>query len=316
MPVAEYTVRLDAFEGPLDLLLFLIRRAEVEIADIPIARITEQYLSYISQLTGEALTGTGSAGGTGRIDIERAGEFLVMAATLMEIKSRMLTPPSQSQAADADGDRTESAPGKTQADPRSELVKQLLEYKRFRDASSALDSSKRRWEDMFPAGKAQAQRPESAADALAAIDPEIAVKIDLDDIELIDLVEAFARVIETVDLSRVGEHRVVMDDTPVELHAEDIVDRLTRLRDQARADGLDAGEPAGEMEFAKVFDGHSRSEAIGLFLAILELVKQQRILVRQQDDDRSGRRILLRLSDHGPDAAAGEIEQVNTATTQ
>ena len=88
--VAEYKVRLEAFEGPLDLLLFLIRRAEVDIHDIPIASITEQYLSHLEQLTA------GSE--SGRIDIERAGEFLVMAATLMEIKSRMLAPPS------ADGD--------------------------------------------------------------------------------------------------------------------------------------------------------------------------------------------------------------------
>ncbi|MBY0312793.1 MAG: segregation/condensation protein A [Phycisphaerales bacterium] len=309
MPVAEYTVRLDAFEGPLDLLLFLIRRAEVEVTDIPIAQVTEQYLKYIGQLTSDPAA-------TGRIDIERAGEFLVMAATLMEIKSRMLTPPAASTAASTDSESDPDATSaKAPADPRAELIKQLLEYKRFRDASMALDQSKRRWEDMFPAGRALAPRAEQAADALAAIDPDIAVKVDLDDIELIDLVEAFARVIETVDLSRVGEHRVVMDDTPVELHAEDIVDRLSRLRTDALASGLDPGTAAGEMEFVKVFDGRSRSEAIGLFLAILELVKQQRVLVRQEDDDRSGRKILLRLSDHAPapaDASAISAADVST----
>lgn len=315
MPVAEYTVRLDAFEGPLDLLLFLIRRAEVEVTDIPIAQVTEQYLKYIAQLTSDPSA-------SGRLDIERAGEFLVMAATLMEIKSRMLAPPSATTAEHSDEAPvtvTADASTKPHADPRAELVKQLLEYKRFRDASSALDQSKRRWEDMFPAGRALSSRPGHASDPLAALDPDIAVKVDLDDIELIDLVEAFARVIETVDLSRVGEHRVVMDDTPVELHAEDIVDRLTRLRTDAIAAGLDPGTAAGEMEFVKVFDGRSRSEAIGLFLAILELVKQQRVLVRQEDDDdRSGRRILLRLSDHAPaapgtsalDAAGGQTQEL------
>ncbi len=309
MPVAEYTVRLDAFEGPLDLLLFLIRRAEVEVTDIPIARITEQYLAYIAQLTSNSSDGA-TASSSHRIDIERAGEFLVMAATLMEIKSRMLAPPSSHPGGGASGESSGEAAASgsgasaDSADPRAELVKQLLEYKRFRDASMALEQSKRQWENMFPAGRAQPQRASaSAADELAALDPDIAVKVDLNDIELIDLVEAFARVIETVDLSRVGEHRVVMDDTPVELHAEDIVDRLTRLRAESLSAGIEPAAGAGEMEFSRVFDGRSRSEAIGLFLAILELVKQQRVLVRQEDDDRSGRRILLRLSDHAPGSA-------------
>src|SRR5689334_17394185 len=83
-PSSEYTVRLDACMGPLELLLFLIRRAKVEFTDIPIAQITEQYLKHIVDLANPY--------GGGRIDIERAGEFLVMAATLMEIKSRTLTP--------------------------------------------------------------------------------------------------------------------------------------------------------------------------------------------------------------------------------
>lgn len=284
--IADYTVRLEAFEGPLDLLLFLIRRAEVEVTDIPISTITVQYLKYIEQMGAED---------AGRIDIERAGEFLVMAATLMEIKSRMLTP-AQSAVHAQSGEGAEKP--ESAEDPRAELVKQLLEYKRFRDVSDALNQSKRDWENKFPAGRALAGKPD--VEEIAAAAEASDAPVDMDDVQLIDLVEAFAKIIETVDMSRVGEHRVVMDDTPVEIHAEDIVDRLTRLRDAARATGLAEG---GEIEFAGVFEGRTRSEAIGLFLAVLELVKQQRVQVRQEDGDSSGKRILLRLAEEAPPPA-------------
>lgn len=284
MTTSEYTVRLDAFEGPLDLLLFLIRRAEVEITDIPVAAITTQYLRHIEEIAGGA---GGEGDDAGHIDIERAGEFLVMAATLMEIKSRMLTPVVGKPAiAGPDSDK----PAQPGEDPRAELVRQLLEYKRFRDASNALDRAKRDWENKFPAGKALSPRLPKADE------PEAQGPVDIDDVQLIDLVQAFSRIIETVDLSRVGEHRVVMDDTPVELHAEDIVDRLSRLRDSAP-------DAKAEIEFAKVFEGRTRSEMIGLFLAVLELVKQQRVWVRQEDTDRSGTRIVLKLAEPQADQA-------------
>ena len=285
MPAAEYMVRLDTFEGPLDLLLFLIRRAEVEISDLPIARITEQYLRYIEDIADPTRDGA-----PGRIDIERAGEFLVMAATLMEIKSRMLAPPLDAEKMNAEGEEAEAAHKKGRnapLDPREELVKQLLEYKRYRDAGDTLNRFKREWEDMFPAGRALAPKPE-----VKAVVEEQTGPVDLEDIELIDLVEAFGRIIETVDLTRVGEHRVAMDDTPIELHAEDIVDRLKRRAAETLGEG-----GVAEIEFASVFENRPRSEMIGLFLAILELVKQQRVWVRQQDDDRSGKKIVLRLAD-------------------
>src|SRR5262245_23793265 len=105
----EYQVNLEVFRGPLDLLLFLVKRNEVDICDIPIARITEQYLDYFHVLE--------------MIDVEHAGDFLVMSATLMEIKSKMLLP----HAGELDGE---------QADPRLELVRQLIEYKKFKDAAN------------------------------------------------------------------------------------------------------------------------------------------------------------------------------------
>src|SRR3984893_16409632 len=109
----EYLVDLDAFRGSLDLLLFLVKRNEVDISDIPIARIADQFLEYLRVME--------------MIDVERAGEFLVMAATLMEIKSKLLLPRTDELAEEED-------------DPRQELVRQLIEYKKIKDASALLDA--------------------------------------------------------------------------------------------------------------------------------------------------------------------------------
>jgi segregation and condensation protein A len=302
-PSSEYTVRLDAFEGPLDLLLFLIRRAEVEVTDIPISSITEQYLKHIEELADPTHGG--------RIDIERAGEFLVMAATLMEIKSRTLAPVTAAPIEGTVIEETRPETEKVPIDPRAELIHQLLEYKKFRDAGDRLNKSKHDWESMFPAGRAQTPKAEEA-EAAPLPPEEITGPVDLDDIELIDLVEAFSRIIETVDLTRVGEHRVVMDDTPVELHAEDIVDRLRRHAMESLTSG-----GSEEMDFASVFEKRSRSEMIGLFLAVLELVKQQRIRVRQQEDDQTGRRIVLKLAEGGePTDSSASAQPAQPATEQ
>ena len=115
----DYEVRLSSFQGPLDLLLYLVRRAEVDIADIPIALITEQYFDLLKQIH--------------RVDVELAGEFLVMAATLVEIKSRTLAPAS------ATGESVGNDPRSETIDPRSDLVRQLLAYQRFRTAAGTLE---------------------------------------------------------------------------------------------------------------------------------------------------------------------------------
>lgn len=267
MHAGEYRVRLDAFEGPLDLLLHLIGRAEVEVTDIPIAVLTEQYLDYLSR------------GGVDSIDIEKAGEFLVMAATLMEIKSRMLMPvcePDEDRAGAELGARGGEVGG--ESDPRADLVRQLLAYKRFRDAAGRLQHQLEQWESRYPAAGALVDRERIDA-ALAESEG-----VDLEDASVVDLVEAFSRIMATVDMSRLGEHHVAMDDTPIEEHAEDILDLLRDIG------GAHAG---AQIEFAAVFAGRSRAEMIGLFLAMLELVRQRRICVRQEDADG---RILLALA--------------------
>jgi segregation and condensation protein A len=124
--LADYRVRLPVYEGPLDLLLFLIQRDELDIYDIPISRITEQYLSYLDLMQ--------------ELNLAVAGEFFVMAATLMEIKSAMLLPRGELPAAEAG------------EDPRAALVAQLLEYQRYKSAAGDLETREEEQSSRFPAG--------------------------------------------------------------------------------------------------------------------------------------------------------------------
>ncbi len=242
----EYRVQLAAFEGPLDLLLHLIRKHEVDIHDIPIAIVTDQYINHLR--------------GIERIDIDLAGEFLVMAATLMEIKSRMLIPPGEGAAnTDASGEDDVGVVGGVGLDPRHELVQQLLEYKRYRDAADALNDRRMDWERRAPSA------PAGVDDEALRSDDEL----DLEDVNLIDLCEAFEQICATVDMTRLGDIEVTLDDTPIELHAEDLIDRLTR--------------EGASMTLQAVFEGRSRGEMLGLFLAMLELLRQQRMTARQDD---------------------------------
>src|SRR5271155_645693 len=124
---ADYKVKLEVFEGPLDLLLYLIKKEEVDIYDIPIERITNQYMEYLTLMQ--------------MLNLEVAGEFLVMAATLMYIKSRMLLPVDQ-QVADSEEEEGE--------DPRWELIRQLVEYKKFKDAALQLGRREDEQSNLYP----------------------------------------------------------------------------------------------------------------------------------------------------------------------
>ena len=251
----EAIVHLGAFEGPMDLLLYLIRRAEVDITDIPISEITDQYLERLK--------------GIERIDIDLAGEFLVMAATLMEIKSRMISPAPEADGAETREPRPDAGDAPS-ADPRADLVRQLLEYKRVRDSAQALESRRDEWERRRPAAAVAAPAPSEAP-----ADHDLPADIDADDLNLYDLVEAFARIIETVDIDRAvrGAHEVAYDDTPIELHAEDVLDRLRRA---AAASPASAAEP---LPLRDLLAGRTRVEMVGLFLAVLELIRRRSVVV-------------------------------------
>jgi len=228
--MTDYSVQTDVYNGPLDLLLYLIRRDEVDLYDIPIARVTEQYCRYVETLAS--------------IDPNVAGDFLVMAATLMEIKSRMLLPrPPATEEAEEDF-----------SDPRLELVRQLLEYKKFKDASLELGAAADSQAQMWPRTPA---KPKAAGPT----------EIDLDDVQIWDLVAVFNKLMASIGAGA-ATHDVVFDDTPIALHATDILDRLER--------------EGGELGFEHVFIGRTRAEMIGLFLALLELMRQQRVRIVQE----------------------------------
>ncbi|RLS64079.1 MAG: hypothetical protein DWH97_08845 [Planctomycetota bacterium] len=249
----DWLVRLPVFQGPLDLLLFLVRRAEVDIHDIPIHTLTDHYLEYVRRLSS--------------VDIDLAGEFLVMAATLVEIKSRSLAPTATGDEAD---NATNTNAGE---DPRSELIRQLLAYQKFRTAAEILDVRRREFAQRAPArvrpGSIDAQ--ENANDGLD-VDGVTAQEFELEDLDLRDLYAAFETIAASIDLTRVGDHRVEYDDTPIALHQDDLVDRLSRVTHN-------------RLDLTTVFEGRTHSERIGLFLALLELVRQGRIHVKQDDLD-------------------------------
>lgn len=240
----EYRVELDVYNGPLDLLLYLIKRDELDIYDIPITRITASYLQYVHMLRGMK-----DAEG---LDINVAGDFLVMAATLMEIKSAMLLP---RETPAARGGESSSAAAEL-ADPRLELVQQLLEYKRFKDTASLLERQQRLHENRF------ARYP--AFRGLAADeDPPV----DLEEVQMWDLLAAFDRLMKEVGVRKPRYHEVTYDDTPIDLHAADIEDRLKREK---------------KLTLRQLIVGRAnRSEMVGVFLALLELIRQKKVLAEQ-----------------------------------
>jgi len=244
----NYRISLDSFQGPLDLLLYLVRRAEVDIHDIPIATITDQYFAVIRQAE--------------RVDVELASEFLVMAATLVEIKSRVLAP------ADGDGG-SDGADGASSAaedptDPRHELIKQLLAYQRYRVASEELDMRRVLFEQRYPS------RP--AWQYFEPAEEDVEAELELDDVHVFDLSEAYERIAAAIDFARLGAHHVEFDDTPIELYEQDLLDRLEHT-------------PEKRLTLQQTFEGQSQVQRIGLFLATLELTRVRRITVRQDDID-------------------------------
>lgn len=225
----DFRVELEIFRGPLDLLLYLVRKHEVEICDIPVAPITEQYLEYISVLE--------------QLDVNAVGDFLAMASTLIEIKSQQVLP------------RPEEIEGEID-DPREELVRRLLEYKKYRDAASILEERSRAWQQQFP----------RLSDDLAGLPREMADE-PIREVELWDLVSAFGRVIRERDLARPSN--IVYDDTPIHVYMARIHAQLLER---------------GSLAFSELFDaGMHKSAMVGIFLAVLELVRHHHVHVEQND---------------------------------
>lgn len=228
-----YSVKLDAFEGPLDLLLHLIRKNEVDIYDIPIALITRQYLDYLKIMKD--------------LNLDLAGDFLVMASTLLQIKSRMLLPVPEPE--EGEGDESD--------DPRAELVRRLVEYQRYRDAGLELGTRELLGREVF----ARPCRDGCCLEGVAVVEDG---PLELD---LFELVEAFRSLLARMPLARA--HEVAAQET---LSVVDAINQiLTRLEGQE------------SLEFEALFqpDEMTRELMIITFLALLELCRIRLVKVLQ-----------------------------------
>jgi segregation and condensation protein A len=225
----SFRVDLDIFRGPLDLLLYLVRKHELDIVDIPVAPIAEQFLEYLAVLE--------------ELDVNAVGDFLEVASTLVEIKSRLILP---------QGDEVEEEID----DPRHQLVRRLLEYKQFKDAASILDERARDWQERFP---------RLANDLLAPKrDP---ADQPIRELELWDLVSAFGRLIDQHHSNQPSN--IVYDDTPIHVYMERIGQLL---------------EEQPRLAFTELFrPGMHKSTLIGMFLAILELMRHHGVGAEQSD---------------------------------
>lgn len=233
LPDADHRIKLQVFEGPLDLLLFLIRKNEIDIYDIPIESVTKQYVAVLRSMQ--------------QLDLEVAGEFFVMAATLMEIKSRMLLPKGE-HAVDPDAD------GDDGMDPRWELVHQLLQYKKFKDASQRLSEMARLQRDLME--RQFSSRPADSLDR------------PLKGVNRIELWNTFNQV-----LRRLAEKLVVG-----EIHDETVTvsDQMEWLLERMR------GERS--FVFSNLFEkGVSLRRLVATFLAVLELTRLRKMRLRQDE---------------------------------
>ena len=231
-----HKIRLATFEGPLDLLLYLIRAHRADIFDIPIQQITSQFVEYLTLMR--------------EVEIEVAGDFLVTAATLMQIKARMLLPKLES--------KNEEIMEQDEADPRAELVERLLEYQRIREAAETLRDKRDERADLFA-------RPPESQNILPDYDAELAQSLLLAEVSSFDLLSALRRV-----MKRVEERPVAL----VKREAFTLPDRLRVVAARLYH--------TGELSFdALCEDCESRLEVVVTFLAILELIRRGRAKVRQ-----------------------------------
>ena len=225
----NYKIRLDMFEGPLDLLLYLVKKDHLNIYDIPIAKVTQQYLEYINLMQ--------------LLDLNIVGEFLVMAATLMQIKSKMLLPAE------------ELVSEEEQEDPRAELVKRLLEYEKFKQIAENLKQREISQQEVFKRPKT-----ESALENKSPDKSEVYFEASI-----FDLINAFSQALK--DIPREVFYEVIKDQYTVEQKVHDIL-HLLLVQTEIKLSEL----------FAKT---KSKMEIIVIFLAILELAKMKEIIARQ-----------------------------------
>ncbi|MDI6745395.1 MAG: segregation/condensation protein A [Thermodesulfovibrionales bacterium] len=229
----SYNIKIPAFEGPLDLLLHLIKENKVDIYDIPIAVITGQYLHYIEIMKD--------------LNLDVAGDFLVMAATLIHIKSRMLLPVD------------EEAPGEEQEDPRLELIHRLLEYQAFKDASLGLREREEEWMNIFH--REPLKEDDEAVTESTEHEPY------LFDVNLFDLIGAFKKILDTAPPEVVQITREALT----------VKDKISHIMEML--------ENNDTVRFEDLFnEDRSRIQVVVTFVALLELIRLGLIRAYQEKD--------------------------------
>lgn len=252
MAEEDFRVELDAYSGPMDLLLYLIQKEEVDVHDIPVARILEKYLEVLRT--------------TPVLDLDRAGEFLVMASTLLAVKSAMLLPDEDPVLGEL-------------VDPREDLVRQIIEYRRVKEAGGLLRDLQAEAALRWPRGRAplpevpEEDRPEPQGVREAT---------------LYDIFATFHRLLRETESAE--PRRIRYDDVPMEVHAERILGSIA------------AGDGSASLE-ALLGERRDRAFVLGTFLAILELMKEGRILALHPE---TGAEIRVVLQDSDAGRAAQE----------
>ncbi|AQY50760.1 segregation and condensation protein A [Listeria weihenstephanensis FSL R9-0317] len=227
--------KVEAFEGPLDLLLQLIQQLEIDIYDIPMADITDQYLEYIHLMK--------------EMELDVASEYLVMAATLLAIKSKMLLPKQELELDFEDFDDS--------VDPRDELVEKLMEYKRFKEAAKQLKEKES--ERNFYFGKAPMDLAEYDTSGKQA---------NLD-VSLNDMLGAFHKMLRRKKFSQPLHTRITKQEISIDQRMSDVMTRISKAQ--------------GRVVFDELFDAPTKDDLIVTFLAVLELMKRREISVEQSE---------------------------------
>lgn len=233
MTLTDYRISSDLFAGPLDLLLYLVRRHEINICEMSLGKITTDFLDYIEVLE--------------LLDFDLIGDFIVVASTLLEIKSNEVLPTEvQPQAAEA-----------AEEDTGSDLIARLMEYRRYKEASKALEDRGAEWMERFPrlSSSRQLVKHDRSEDRIR-------------EVELWDLVSALSRIVRIPNLEK--EISVRMDETPMSVFQERLRERILR---------------EGRVAFSSFFEGEKvQSRIVGIFLAILELIRHEGYRAEQPID--------------------------------
>ncbi|PYZ99190.1 segregation/condensation protein A [Alteribacter lacisalsi] len=235
----HYSVKLQAFEGPLDLLLHLIQKNDLDLHDIPVAEITDQYMNYVHTMKV--------------LQLDIASEYLVMAASLLEMKSSLLLPRQEEVYEDEDVFHDDE-------DPRDDLMKRLIEYKRYKEAAGDLREKEVERSHLF-------SKPAANLSAVADEDEKEVSEVD---VSLYDMLDAFSKIAARKKKKKIVYSTVQRDEISID-------DRMTHI--VSRLEGVH-----GRVPFESLFDEQSRTQKVVTFLAVLELMKSKMIGCEQDSN--------------------------------